>query len=290
MPTPRTRAGRGREPPASRVLSDDRLRELAGALVTVPGVVGVVLGGSRARGDHTPESDLDLGLCYVPPLDLVRLQQLARDVAGPSALVTAPGAWGPWVDGGGWLTVDGTAVDWIYRDLERVRGCWADALAGRYSFHAQTGHPLGVPDFAYPGELALGRVLADPTGTLSALQEQTRSYPPALGAALVDGLWEAGFLLELAAKAVSRADTAYVGGCLFRAVLLCAHAVHGRAGRWLVNEKGAVTAAGRLPGAPPMFAELGHAVLAAPARSAASLQAAIDLAADLLERTRSACR
>src|SRR3712207_8687536 len=43
------------------------------------------------------------------------------------AVVTAPGGWGPWVDGGGWLTIDGSAVDWIYRDLDRVERSWEDA-------------------------------------------------------------------------------------------------------------------------------------------------------------------
>ncbi len=43
--------------------------------------------------------------------------------------------------------------------------------------------------------------------------------------------------------AVSRADTTYVAGCLFRALELCAHAVHAHAGRWLVNEKGVVASA-----------------------------------------------
>ena len=32
----------------------------------VEGVVGIVLGGSRARGTHTPDSDIDLGLYYDP--------------------------------------------------------------------------------------------------------------------------------------------------------------------------------------------------------------------------------
>jgi hypothetical protein len=41
--------------------------------------------------------------------------------------VTRPGEWGPWVDGGGWLHVGGTAVDWLYRDLDRVRKSWEDA-------------------------------------------------------------------------------------------------------------------------------------------------------------------
>ena len=87
-------------------LTDGRMAELATRLVEVPGVVGVLLGGSRARGAHTPESDTDLGLYYRRPFDTDALDVLAKRVAGPSAAVTEPGGWGPWVDGGGWLKVD----------------------------------------------------------------------------------------------------------------------------------------------------------------------------------------
>jgi hypothetical protein len=258
-------------------------------LTAVGGVVGVLLGGSRARGEHTPASDVDLGLYYRPPLDVPALGELAREVSGPGAEVTAPGAWGPWVDGGGWLTVAGTPVDWLYRDLDRVRAAWADAQAGRYAFHAQIGHPLGVPDFAYAGEVALGVVLADPTGELTDLHRRTQDYPPELGDALVDGLWEATFLIDNARKAVDRRDTAYVAGCLFRVVGLCAHALHGRAGRWLVNEKGAVASAGRLPLAPEGFTEQAHGVLARLGRTPEELAAALDDASDLVARTEAAC-
>jgi hypothetical protein len=96
------------------VVDDKELRKLGQRLCEVDGVVGVLLGGSRARGEHTPESDFDLGLYYRPPLDIDALEDLARDVAGPGSSVTRPGEWGPWVDGGGWLHIGGTAVDWIY--------------------------------------------------------------------------------------------------------------------------------------------------------------------------------
>jgi hypothetical protein len=245
------------------VLTDARLREVCERLVAVPGLLAVALGGSRARGDHTAASDVDLGLYYRPPLDVAALGRLARQVAGPDAEVTAPGQWGPWVDGGGWLRIDGTAVDWIYRDLDRVRRSWDDARQGRFRWHAQVGHPLGVPDFAYAGEVALAVQLADPTGELAALRQATLAYPPRLRDAVVAGLWEAGFCLEVAAKAAGRGDSAYVSGCLFRAVLLCAHALHADAGRWLVNETGAVHAAGLLAGAPDGFAARAQALCAA---------------------------
>ncbi|MGI9093689.1 MAG: nucleotidyltransferase family protein [Mycobacteriales bacterium] len=270
-------------------LADDELRELAGRLAAVPGVVGVSLGGSRARDDHAPDSDVDLGVYYRPPLDVTGLRALARAVAGPDARVTSPGDWGPWVDGGGWLSIGDTAVDWIYRDLDRVRAAWADAQRGRFRFHVQTGHPLGVPDFAYAGEVALGRVLADPSGELTALKAQTADYPPELAEALVDGLGEATFLIAGVRKAIGRGDTTWVAGCLFRVIGACTHALHGRAGRWLINEKGAVASAGRLGIAPVGFEARAHAIMAALGTSAADLSAAVDSAADLVRDTAAAC-
>lgn len=271
------------------VADDERWREVAERLTGVAGVVGVLLGGSRARGEHTPESDVDLGVYYRGTLDVAALQELAEAVAGAGARVTRPGEWGPWVDGGAWLRIAGAAVDWIYRDVDRVHRSWDDARAGRYSFHAQVGHPLGVPDFTYAAEVALGVVLADPSGELAELQRAGRDYPPRLRAALRDGLWEASFVLDIARKAVSRADTAYIAGCLFRAVLLCAHALHGNAGRWLTNEKGAVAAAGRLPGAPGGFTGRAHAVLANLGDTPEQLAAAIAAAAALVAETTTAC-
>lgn len=271
------------------MISENSLRALARRLTAVPGIVGVTLGGSRARGDHLPESDVDLGLYYRPPLDVAALGDLAREVAGTEVALTQPGEWGPWVDGGGWLRIADTAVDWIYRDLDRVHAAWDDAREGRSAFHFQVGHPLGVPDFAYPGELALGVVLADPTGELAALRRHLR-YPRALADALVDRLWEAEFSLKNASKAVTRADTAYVAGCLFWVVGLCAHALHGRAGRWLVNEKGAVIAAGRLANAPSGFSQRAAAILAHLGTEPEELEVAVRAAAQLLIDVRTACR
>ena len=181
------------------------LTTMATRLVAIEGVEAVLLGGSRARGDHLPGSDYDLGLYYRPSLDVAGLGRLAREVAGPAAEVTEPGGWGPWVDGGGWLDVDGVRVDWMYRDVDRVQQAWADALAGRFAFHRQPGHQLGVPDFAYVGEVALGVVLADRTGEVTALKRAAEVYPSALTTTLVAGLWESAFELGAAQKATARA-------------------------------------------------------------------------------------
>jgi hypothetical protein len=261
------------------------LPALADRIANVGGIVGAVLGGSRARGDHTPESDVDLGLYYRGDLDIAALAAIARDVAGPDAAITNRGEWGPWVDGGGWLVIDDIHVDWLYRDVDRVRDAWARAHRGAYEWNAQTGHPLGVPDFAYVGELALAVVLADPTGELTELRESI-IYPDALRTAVSRNLWEAGFLLQIAAKAAARSDTAYVALCLSRALLICAHALHAYDRRWLVNEKGAIASAGRLPCAPKDFEQRVCALLGHVGTSPAELDRSIDKARRLVEEVK----
>ena len=261
----------------------DRLQEIADRLTGVGGIVGVCLGGSRARGEHRADSDFDLGLYYRPPLDTAALRSLAAELTGDAVDVTEPGCWGPWVDGGAWLTVDGDRVDWIYRDLDRVHAIWEDCRAGRFEVGAQAGHPLGVYSHAYVGEVALGRVLADPGGELRALQMETGHYPEALREALIaNARWEAPFILACARKGAARGDAFYVSGCLFRAVGLLVHALHAQAGHWVLNEKGAVRAAGGLPGAPADFAARAHELFAFPGTAPDALTAALDAADGLV--------
>lgn len=160
---------------------------MASGLTGVGGVVGVTLGGSQARGTADAYSDTDLGVYYRGPLDVRAVRRLAG-AYDPGGEVAEPGAWGPWVDGGAWLTVDGARVDWIYRDLDRVLRVRADCERGRVDCHAQVGHPHGFWSSAYVAELVLAVILADPAGALAAARPD--GYPPALAAALAErGRW-----------------------------------------------------------------------------------------------------
>jgi len=277
------------------VFSNSELHLLADQLVQVPGIVAVMLGGSRARGEEHPDSDVDLGLYYRPPLNTDALRHLARSVASLRGVgdqrpeLTDPGGWGPWVDGGGWLTIDSTPVDWIYRDLDRVHRSAELAVAGEFAFHFQVGHPFGIPDFAYAGEVALGIVLADPTGALQQVKDQLQDYPPALRSAAIGRLDEARFLLAVLNKPAHRGDSTFVAGCLFRVVTLCAYAIHATAERWLINEKGAVDTAARLEPAPVDFGERAHGILAHLGRSDSSLLTAVGTAQQLVDDVAAVC-
>src|SRR3984893_10738435 len=94
---------------------DPMLTRIVPRLVEVPGIVGVVLGGSRARGTANAASDYDIGLYYGPdePLDTEHLLSVARELVDDSSAVaiTPVGGWGPRIVGGGWLSIEGRKVD-----------------------------------------------------------------------------------------------------------------------------------------------------------------------------------
>lgn len=273
------------------MLADEDLIRMAEQVTRVDGILGVVLGGSRARGEEhaDSDSDTDLGIYYDAGFDLADLRSVAARSAGSDAALTEPGGWGPWVDGGGWLQVKGAAVDWIYREYSRVEDAWSRAQLGDVHFHIQAGHPAGVTDVAYAGELAVARILTDPTGRLTTLQEAASTYPEPLRLAFTTALWEATFVVDGAARTIDRADTVYVVGCVFRAVVLCVHALHAQSGRWLINEKGAVDAAGRLAVAPPDFASRAHALLGAVGTTPAAVADTLHATRRLVEETIAAC-
>lgn len=252
-----------------------RIDDMAAQLTALPGIRAVALGGSRARGTHRPDSDWDLGLYYRGAPDLAALTALAREAQGSAVEVAGPGGWGPWVDGGAWLRVDGVAVDWILRDLDRVEAVWSDCREGRFEVGVQPGHPLGFWSPAYPGEVALGHVLSDPAGELTALREQVARYPEALREALVDAAWEAEFLVVGARKSAPAGDTLHVALCLARAFGILAQSLHAHHRTWCLNEKGALAAAAALPGTPAGFAERVGAALRALDAEAVETAAAV---------------
>jgi len=83
------------------------INKLVAQLIAVPSIRAIVLGGSRATGSHTEQSDIDIGLYYDPdaPIDVAALERLAAEVDDTrrSGLITPIGEWGPWINGGGWL-------------------------------------------------------------------------------------------------------------------------------------------------------------------------------------------
>lgn len=223
----------------------NRLERIVERLLPVDGIVGVVLGGSRARGTDSPDSDYDVGVYYAGEdvLDIAALDAAAGDLDddGRSGLIAPPGSWGNWVNGGGWLTVGGAAVDIILRDVRRVEQAVGDCLAGRVHPHYQTGHPHAYLNVMYAGELAIARIEHDPDGALRALREKLSPYPEALKNALVRLFdFEAGFSLMLARAGAARGDEYYVAAHVARALSCLNQVLFAVNETYCINEKKAV--------------------------------------------------
>jgi hypothetical protein len=205
---------------------------IATRLAAIPGVVAVTLGGSRATSTAVDGSDWDFGLYYrerLDPADVVALGWPGR--------VFAPGEWGRIVNGGAWLTVDGTKVDLIYRDLDEVLRWTAAADDGRFEIQREVGYVAGIATYVLAGELALGRVL---TGELPRPR-----FPPKLRqtAPIAWSRLAAGALHHAEVHA-ERDDTAACLANLCQAVLAVAQGRLAAAGEWILNEKRLVQRAG----------------------------------------------
>ncbi|MDR6885018.1 nucleotidyltransferase domain-containing protein [Bacillus sp. 3255] len=275
--------------------ASDVIQKAVEKLRGVEGIAAIVLGGSRACGTETPESDIDIGVYYRPerPIDTAALEQAAAalDDQRRTDLITPIGGWGPWINGGGWLAVGGFAVDILYRDAVQVAGVVDDCLQGRIDIHYQPGHPHGFCTSIYMGEAARCRPLWDPQGVVAELKAKTAVYPDALRhATIAKFLWEADFSLANAKKAESRLDVSYAAGHLFRAVSCLVQVLFAWNGEYLLNEKGAVARCGRMAAAPADFERRVQAGFAGQAGDRAELAKTIKLFAELAGETRELVR
>jgi len=250
--------------------SDRRVDEIcarvAARLARIEGIEAIALGGSRARGTARDDSDIDLGLYYDAdyPFSIEELDSAASELDDRhiTGLVTRFGDWGPAVNGGGWLIVDGLHVDFLYRDLARVREIIEQCRDGKPSGTYQLGHPMGFQNQIYLGETSCCRPLYDPDGALAALKAMLVEYPPRLRTALVEKhLFDARFEIDIAEKPARRGDVMYVAGCLFRASGFMTLVLYAINRRYYTNEKGAFDESRGFPAAPSGFHERVASVL-----------------------------
>ncbi len=269
-------------------------REVADQLGRVEGVAAVVLGGSWVRGDAGPASDIDLALYYEPDrppsIDALRLLARELDDRHTADLVTGFGGWGPWINGGGWLTIGGRAVDWLYRDLARVRHVVDECRAGRPTYHPQPGHPAGFHSHIYLGEVHYCRPLYDSTGVVAALKGLAEPYPPLLRRALIGTyLWQGGFALNTARKGASRGDPYYGAGSLFQCASCLAQVLFALNRRYYINEKGSVRAVDSFPLRPDGFSDIVMSVLAHPGETMQELSDSIERLAVIVRAVDELC-
>lgn len=210
------------------------LTHVADRLADLPNVQAVTLGGSRAQGTATADSDWDFAIYYRGRFDPADL----RGIGWPGE-VSELGDWGGGIfNGGAWLTIDDRRVDVHYRDLDVVDHELTEARHGRFHWEPLMFHLAGIPSYLLVAELAINQVLR---GTLP-----RPDYPAALRAA-APAVWRnrADLTLWYARRAyVRRGQSTEVAGALATAAMAVAHAVLSARGEWTTNEKRLLQRAG----------------------------------------------
>jgi hypothetical protein len=274
-------------------LSPDQ-RELVSSLAqrlgAIRGIRAVVLGGSHARGRAQPGSDIDLGLLYSEPAPFSI--QSVRELAGavndtPGPVVADFYEWGPWVNGGAWLTIGGQRVDFIYRSLEHLERVIAEAEAGRYELHYAQQPPFGFFSGTYLGEIAVCIPLVDPEARLDLLKRRVANYPEALRRAVVqDYLWAAELGLgAFAGKFAARTDSYGTAACLTCAVNQLVLVLFALNRKYPINDKTALAEVAEFERAPREFGPRVQKTLAHLGATPAELVAAVENVAQLVRET-----
>jgi predicted nucleotidyltransferase len=268
----------------------DLVSSLSTQLAAIDGVRAVVLAGSYARGRAQPESDIDFGLFYSEgaPFLIESVRKLANavnDTARP--VVTDFYEWGPWVNGGAWLTIGGQRVDLIYRSIEHLEHVIDDAEEGRYELHYLQQPPFGFFSATYLGEIAVCVPLNDPGGGFDALKRRVANYPERLRRTVVqDFLFMAEFTLTaFASKFASRGDTYGTAACLTRAVNELVQVLFALNRRFPINDKTALEEVAEFECAPCEFGPRVQKTLARLGDSRAELLAAVASVGELVRET-----
>lgn len=259
---------------------------IVGRLSRIEGVVAVALGGSRARGTQRPDSDVDIGLYYrdSAPFSIDGVFALAEALSDePNPVVTDFYRWGPWVNGGAWLTIKGQRVDFLYRSLDRLEQVIADCRQGRIESEFYQQAPYGFHSYIYLGELSVCKPLYDPQAALAELKARLIPYPPPLRKAIVDRfLWGVEFDLSQAVKLAERRDVYSTAGCLTRCAAGLVQVVYALNEHYFVSDKGALTEIESFSRQPVRFVSLLEQALAHPGTSASELSESVSRLSSLL--------
>lgn len=269
------------------------VESLAARLSEISGVRAVVLCGSYARGRARPDSDIDLGLYYseASPFSIEAVRAVAAFVSdAPDPVVSDFYDWGPWVNGGSWLTIGGQRVDFLYRNLDQVERVIDQAEGGGHELCYYQHPPFGFFSASYLGELKDSVVLFDAEGCLEPLLRRVAIYPEALRSRVVqDYLWAAKFELHgWVAKASVQAEAYAVAACLTRAVNQLILVLFALNREYLVSPKTALADIATLARAPRDFAQRVERALAS-LKTPADRARAVDEVIALCQQTIELC-
>lgn len=167
--------------------------------------------------------------------------QLKLDDEHRENLVTSLGEWGAWINGGGWIIVQGYHVDLIFRDINRVEQVIDECLLGNVSTHYHTGHPHAYLNVMYMGEVSICKILDDKRNRIASLKSKTMPYPKPLKDAIIGYfMFEASFSLMFAKANADKDDISYVTGHCYRSISCLNQVLFALNEEYCINEKKAV--------------------------------------------------
>ncbi len=231
---------------------------VAKALIEVPGVQAVVLGGSHCTCTATEFSDLDIGVYYGGNLDVQQMSKVltSLDDARRENLFNKPGEWGKWINGGAWLTVEGRKVDILLRDTAQVMHVIDDCQKGHVTVDFMAGHPFGFVNAIYMGEVKYCLPIEDPQHMMDDLKRRAEPVSKAYrDAASKWFFWEAEFSIMTGRSSIAKEDIVYASGAMFKGILCLTQALFAANGEILLNEKGALKRLALSSFGPPGFVQ-----------------------------------
>jgi predicted nucleotidyltransferase len=234
------------------------IKKILTSLETVKGIEAIVLGGSRAKGNYSAKSDIDIGIYYSnsSQLDLEGLNRVATELDDThrSNLITNIGDWGPWINGGGWLCIDGVATDFLFRDLNKVSTVIDDCLNKKITIAYQPGHPHGFVNAIYVAETYYCKILWDSNNHIVNLKNKITPYPLPIKTGIINNfLWEVNFSNAIAYKGLLKDDITYVTGCIYRSISCLIQVIYALNETYIMNEKGSLANIDTLKIAPKDF-------------------------------------
>ena len=221
---------------------EDILLQVLQTFHHVAGIDAIVLGGSHATGTANKNSDIDIGIYYdETSFDLITFRHLAAtlDDQHQNDIITEPGEWGPWINGGGWLTINGIAVDLLFRNTKKVISVIDACIDGKITIDYQCGHPFGFVNSIYMGELAYCKILCNKNNLILDQKKRLDPFPRSYQKAVIERfLWECEFSMQCGSKAISKGDVLYAAGSIFRCAISLLQVLYAINEMYMLNEKG----------------------------------------------------
>lgn len=187
----------------------------------VDDVMAVVLGGSYATGMATENSDLDIGIYYseINPFEIEKVRDIAKKFSNNDPpTVTGFYEWGPWVNGGAWISTIVGKVDFLYKNIEQITRTIDNAKNGIWENIFEQQPSYGFSSIIFLSETQSSLPLYDPYDVVKRLKESVKQYPQKLKQSVIQqSLWSAEFTIWQAEKYARKNDTFSTIGCLTRA-------------------------------------------------------------------------